>query len=169
MKKSVFLCGFMGCGKSSCGKALSEKLKVGFIDTDEVIEATKNISVSEIFRIHGEEYFRELEKITVSLLCGIVKFGVISLGGGTLTVPNNAETIKSHGLLVFIDTDFTVCYERIKNDSTRPLAAETPRNNLESLYNKRKEVYTSHADFVVNGNSDIDTVVRSIITIHDNL
>ena len=59
--KNIYLCGFMGCGKTSVAKIISKKLKLKLIDTDIEIQKAKNMNIFEIFQKHGELYFRNLE------------------------------------------------------------------------------------------------------------
>jgi shikimate kinase len=61
-QRNIVLIGYMGSGKSSVGKCLASKLNYEFFDTDTYIEHNLNISISEIFRVYGENYFRILEK-----------------------------------------------------------------------------------------------------------
>ena len=80
-KKNLVLVGMMGSGKSSIGKLLSKKIGLEFIDIDKLIEEEENKSISDIFKINGEKYFRDLEeKISIKKLKSENK--VISLGGG---------------------------------------------------------------------------------------
>ena len=66
LNKNLVLVGMMGSGKSSIGKILSKKLEFEFIDTDNKIEEIEKKTISEIFKINGEKYFRNTEE-TVSL------------------------------------------------------------------------------------------------------
>ena len=60
--KNIVLVGLMGAGKSTVGKALSEKLSFEFLDTDEIITQEQNLAITDIFSQFGENYFRQLEK-----------------------------------------------------------------------------------------------------------
>ena len=81
--QQILLCGFMGCGKTSVGQALSFQLRWEFLDTDAMIERRQGISIPEIFAAQGEEAFRKMEEETAQLL-GKRKNAVISTGGGFL-------------------------------------------------------------------------------------
>ena len=61
MSRNIVLCGFMGSGKTTIGKMLAQHLLYTFVDTDDVIEATTGMTVPQIFEIHGEEHYRDLE------------------------------------------------------------------------------------------------------------
>ena len=58
---TVFLCGFMGCGKSTVGRILANLLGINFVDMDKYIEDKENMTIAEIFEQKGEQYFRMLE------------------------------------------------------------------------------------------------------------
>ena len=64
MKKNLVLTGMMGVGKTTIGKKLSRKLKMRFIDIDQIIEKNEKKTIKEIFEIKGENYFRKIEKNT---------------------------------------------------------------------------------------------------------
>ena len=159
--KPIFLCGFMGCGKSTVGKRLACALKCSFIDMDDYIEKQEGRSISEIFETEGEEYFRNLETETIKKL-GNEK-GVIATGGGALLREENGSAAKKFGIPVFIDTKFSVCYNRIKGDKKRPLAYNSKREELKKLYDKRKRLYIKNSVITVNGGVPVYTVVKSII------
>jgi shikimate kinase len=168
-KKKIFLCGFMGCGKSTCGKAASGVLGVAFTDLDEQVEMSANKPIAEVFEQDGEAFFRKIEAITLTMVCGIDSANhIVALGGGAITNDINTELINECGVIVFIDTDFDICYERIKNDSSRPLTAKS-REELQELYDNRKKIYMKNAHRTIDGNNDIDTIVKEIVKIHADL
>ena len=80
--RPIYLCGFMGCGKSTVGRRLASSLKCSFTDMDSYIEKEEGRSIREIFETDGEEYFRNLETETIKKLGN--KKGVIATGGGAL-------------------------------------------------------------------------------------
>ena len=84
---TIFLCGFMGCGKTTVGKVLSQMLRIPLIDTDEAIVESEGMSIPEIFEEKGEPYFRKVEAETVRSLCS--KTAVAACGGGAML---NADT-----------------------------------------------------------------------------
>ena len=159
--KPIFLCGFMGCGKSTVGKRLACALKCSFIDMDDYIEKQEGRSISEIFEAEGEEYFRNLETETIKKL-GNEK-GVIATGGGALLREENGRAAKKFGIPVFIDTKFSVCYNRIKGDKNRPLAYNSKREDLKRLFDKRKRLYIRNSVITVSGGVPVYTVVKNII------
>ena len=91
--KNIFLIGFMGCGKSTMARLLSEKMGAKLIEMDETIEKEAGMSINQIFEIYGEAYFRDLES---QLIVRIAEEGnaVVSCGGGAILRPENVAHIK---------------------------------------------------------------------------
>lgn len=145
---TVFLCGFMGCGKTTAGKIAAKMLGYSYADTDEMIVEAEKRSVPEIFAESGEMYFRRIEADTVKSMCG--KNTVVACGGGALLNDTTAEAAKKDGMVIFLDVPFEVCYERIKNDKNRPLAASANKQELLERFNKRYEIYIKNSDVKIN-------------------
>lgn len=150
MSASVYLCGFMGCGKSHIGRMLSEQLGRELVDLDRVIVEREGMSIPEIFDKFGEPHFRTLEAQYIRELSGGY---IVATGGGALINDNTAEFARQSGLSVYINTAFEVCYERIKTDRNRPLVVNNTPEQLRELYNKRSEIYRRNSMAMVNGNA----------------
>lgn len=139
-KKNVALCGFMGSGKTAIGRELSAILGFDFTDMDEQIEKEAGMRIPEIFSRYGEAFFRILEKKACAGLAA--KSGcVISTGGGAVADAHNMEMIKNSAAVVFIDTPFEVCLERIERNTNRPMASTRTDEELRALYDSRRESY----------------------------
>lgn len=165
--KPIFLCGFMGCGKSTVGRKLASMLNCDFVDMDNYIEEIEGRSISEIFASDGEKYFRDLETETIKKFKN--KGGVIATGGGALLREENGLAAKQSGIPVFIDTNFSVCYNRIKGDKKRPIAYNSTREELKELFDKRKGLYKKNSIIAVNGNVPVSVVAKEIIDAINNL
>ena len=141
---TVFLCGFMGCGKSTAGKLAAKKLGCGFTDTDDLIVRTLEMTIPEIFEKKGEPFFRQTEAEIVKSLCG--KTAVAACGGGAMLNPDTAKAAKDAGAeVIFLDVPFETCYDRIKDDTNRPIVVNSTKEQLEELYNNRKGIYLKHS------------------------
>lgn len=141
---TIFLCGFMGCGKSTIGKLTAKKLGCGFCDTDDLIVRTLDMTIPEIFAKKGEPFFRKTEAEIVKSLCG--KTTVAACGGGAMLNPDTAKAAKESGsAVIFLDVPFEMCYERIKNDKNRPIVVNSTKEELEKLYNDRRNIYISNS------------------------
>ncbi|MBR6102226.1 MAG: shikimate kinase [Ruminococcus sp.] len=147
--KTIFLCGFMGCGKSTVGKLYASKSGRIFVDMDSYIEDYEHKTIAEIFRDKGEAHFRKLERDAVERLSS--SGYVVATGGGAMVDPRNAAAAKKGGTVIFIDTPFEACYSRIKGDKRRPLAANSSREELLDRFEARKGAYLAAADRTVDG------------------
>lgn len=145
---TIFLCGFMGCGKTTTGKILAKKLGCGYVDTDELIVKNEEMSIPDIFAQKGEPYFRQIEAETVKSLCG--KKSVVSCGGGAMLNPVTAKFASENGAVVFLDVPFDTCYERIKDDANRPIAASSTKQELLDRFNQRHEIYLANSSVRIN-------------------
>lgn len=140
---TVFLCGFMGCGKTTAGRLAAKKLGCSFCDTDDLIVEDQQMSIPEIFEQKGEPYFRETEARIVKSVCG--KKTVAACGGGAMLNPDTAKAAAEAGEIIFLDVDFETCYERICGDKNRPIAASSTKEELLERFNQRREVYLKHS------------------------
>ncbi len=159
---TVFLCGFMGCGKSALGKALSRILRLPLADTDEAIVQQEGMSIPDIFEKKGESYFRQTEAQVVQSFCS--KSAVVACGGGAMINPLTAKAAREAGAyIVLIDQSFETCYSRIKNDKNRPLVQKNTKEQLKSLFDARSEAYRNHSTHaVIPGNTPEETAKKVI-------
>ncbi len=159
---TIFLCGFMGCGKSAMGKALSHILRLPLIDTDEAIVQQEGMSIPEIFEKHGEPYFRKVEAEIVQKLCE--KNAVVACGGGAMLNTDTASAARRAGAhIAFIDQSFDVCYDRIKNDKNRPLVQKNTKEQLHEIFRSRALVYKAHSTVTVEPGDSPGATARRLI------
>jgi len=159
---TIFLCGFMGCGKSTIGEKLAKKLNCDFIDMDDYIEQQAGMKIPEIFEKFGEPHFRDLETQAVRDLAQ--RSGVISCGGGAMLRDVNAEIARAHGYVVLLDVPFRTCYFRIA-DSDRPIVRNNTRQQLEELYNKRYVIYKQHCTHTADASHSPSDGVSEILNV----
>ena len=158
--KPVFLCGFMGCGKSTAGKLLAKKLECGFTDMDDYIIEKQGMSIPQMFAEKGEEFFRTAETEAVKELASAN--GVIACGGGAMLKKINSEIANENGVVVYIDIDFESCYERIKDCTNRPIVANNTKEQLKAIYDGRVPVYKEHSALSVDGNGTPQEIAEKI-------
>ncbi|MDE6087806.1 MAG: shikimate kinase [Oscillospiraceae bacterium] len=158
---TIFLCGFMGCGKSTIGFRLARKLNLNFVDMDSYIEQQTGMKIPEIFEKQGESHFRDLETQAVRELSG--RDGVIACGGGAMLREINAEIARKSGFVVLLDVPFRTCYFRIA-DSDRPIVKRSTRQQLNQLYDERYNIYETHCTHKVDASRSVNAAVWNIIT-----
>ena len=115
----IVLIGMSGSGKSTFGRFIASLMEVPFIDTDEEI-CKKYGDISAIFSSAGEKTFREFEEHE-ALLAAQNENCVIATGGGMVLNQNAMKALKKGGLVVYLYCDADFLFERLKNDSSRPL------------------------------------------------
>ena len=149
MKKNLVLTGMMGVGKSTLGKTLSERLNMKFIDINNLIEKRESMSISDIFDIKGEKYFREIEK-KVTLKSIYTANNIIALGGGAFMNTAIRNLVLKNCTCFWLDLDLNVLSKRLIKSNKRPLLKkENLEIDLKKIYNKRKLVYKL-AHFKIN-------------------
>ena len=139
----IFLVGPMGSGKSKIGKLLSSKLNLNLFDIDREIEAKFEKTIVDIFAMEGEESFRKKE---ISFLSEInqIEDAVVSTGGGIIEASVNRDLLKKEKYVVFLNASVESQFQATKDKTKRPLLNnENPRQVLESLYERRLDLYKS--------------------------
>lgn len=140
----------MGCGKSTIGKRLAKRLHCDFVDTDALIEEKQQITISNIFATQGEEAFRNMETEALKELLTADTRRVISVGGGLPLREENRELLKELGEVIYLQAQPDTIYERLKDDTTRPLLqTENPRARIEEMLLQREERYLAAAGNII--------------------
>lgn len=158
---TIFLCGFMGCGKTTVGEILAKKLGLPLIDTDAYIVEQAGKSIPDIFAQDGEPYFRKLEAEAVRTLC--TRNAVISCGGGAMLNPDSAAYARKNGAVVLLDESFDTCYGRIQGDTNRPIVQRSTKEELHQLFDQRAGVYRAHASHAVPGGVSPEEMAERIL------
>lgn len=161
---NIVLIGFMGTGKSTVSEYLSSRFAMRTVEMDQVIAEREKMSIPEIFAVHGEEYFRDLE---TGLLVEMQshKNTVISCGGGAALREKNVVQMKKNGKVVLLTASPETVYERVKNSKGRPVL--DGRKNVKGileLMEQRRDRYEAAADIVVNtDNKTVPQVCEELV------
>lgn len=144
----VILIGFMGSGKTTIGQLLARTLATNHIDLDEFIMQKAQQSITEIFATKGETYFRQLEQLYLKQTLKLP--GVLSTGGGTpIIAPNAALLARSKIPIVWLSTSIQTTFQRIQNDTSRPLVNDLDTTALIKLQKKRNPLYQALANIII--------------------
>lgn len=161
----IFLVGYMGAGKTTVGKKLAAIRGYSFIDLDQQIEKKTGLSVSAIFKDHGEEYFRLKEQEALYALKENENM-VVATGGGCAAYSDNMEWMKKYGATIYLQCKPGILFHRLAPEKNkRPLLAQLEDVDimefiLESL-KKRLPSYVK-AEFIINGDDDPDVLAKKI-------
>ena len=151
--ENIVLIGMPGCGKTTVGKALADKLGRQFFDADAEIAKKANMSIPEIFAKEGEEGFRSREIKVLSEL-GKQSGLVIATGGGCVTFSINHSFLHQIGRIFWLKRDIS----QLPTDG-RPLSQNC---NLEEMYRIRKPLYEKFADVIIE-NETVEKTVQQIM------
>lgn len=145
----ITLIGFMGCGKSSTGKRLSDMLAVPFIDLDEFIVQQSGKTIEQLFD-KGESHFREVEAECLKLAISKHHNLVLALGGGAIMTPSNAERIKASATCVYLKANLDTLESHLTQSYKRPLLnGYKLRDRISELMAKREATYEKAADITI--------------------
>ena len=128
----------MGAGKTSVGRELAVLLDWGFSDLDELIETRAGAPVARLFARHGEEWFREQERLVAEGLTSSTRL-VIAAGGGAWVQPQTRALLAHDAVSVWLRCPLEVMMRRIGSGGTRPLA--TNRAKMAVLLQSREPAY----------------------------
>ncbi|WNR46526.1 shikimate kinase [Paenibacillus roseipurpureus] len=159
---NLVLVGFMGTGKSTVGKRLAERLEWKFRDSDAVLENDAKTSISELFRMKGEDYFRALETKTIArIMTG--RHQVVATGGGAVLAEANRTSMMDNGLVIALQATAQTIIERVKKDTNRPLLQGNLEERVHTLIEQRKTAYDfAHIKIDTTSMSE-DEIVESIL------
>lgn len=162
--QNLVLIGFMGSGKTSVGLKLSYRLRMAVEDTDKLIERREGRSISEIFASDGEAYFRQRETELLKELADKSRGKIYSVGGGTPVRPENRGLLKQMGTVIYLRVRPETVFERLKNDTTRPLLqCDDPLKRITELLEQRREAYEECADVIIDVDGvDIECILKKI-------
>ena len=160
-KKNIVLIGMPGCGKSTIGIALRDRLNREFIDSDAEIVKRAGREIPQIFSEYGEEYFRKLESEVIfdlSKRTGII----IATGGGAVINNKNVEELKKNGELIWLNRPI----EGIVPTDDRPLSND--RDKLIKLFAVREPIYRAAADREIDACDSIEGIVERIGSMYEH-
>lgn len=151
MKRSVFLIGYMGVGKTTLGKKLAQRLQVDFVDTDVLIENQVGMTIAEYFSLHGEEKFRQVER---EILLQLEENGnVVATGGGLPCFHDNMKIMNTKGTTIYLQRPPKELFQRLKNAKTkRPIIAGLSDEELLKFISNQleeREQYYNQAHFIM--------------------
>lgn len=113
-----YLIGYRGCGKSTVGRGLAQRLALTAVDTDDLIEAASGLSIREIFAAEGESGFRDREAAVIAEVAARKVPMVVALGGGAILRPANRDLLSTSGQCIWLQASAEQLYFRICGDAT---------------------------------------------------
>ena len=166
-KKNLVLIGMMSSGKSTIGELLAKKLNFKFFDIDKIIENETKMKITEIFKIKGENFFRNLEEKTTIKLLNFSDV-VISLGGGGFVNETIRKETNTKSKTFWLDWNLDTLISRIRKRNNRPVALALNNNELKNLIIKRSKYY-SKAKYKINCQKlTRPEIIKKILNLYEN-
>jgi len=165
-KPIVALVGLRGGGKSSIGKSLAKHLNVPFLELDHLIEKQANLSLAELFSLHGESYYKRLAYDILLKLLAPNKQMVIATGGSVVTDPETWQLLKRRTHTVWLKATPEDYWKRVLGQGdTRPMANRTSAMaELRSILTLRAPLYAEAAETIDTSSVRVAEAVRMIST-----
>ncbi|MGQ0442840.1 MAG: shikimate kinase AroK [Methylophilaceae bacterium] len=160
---NIFFIGLMGAGKTTIGKQLAKQLGRTFYDSDTEIEKRTGVKIPVIFELEGEAGFRKREMAVIHELTQLNRI-VLATGGGVVIAPENRESLKNKGTVIYLRATANDLWHRMRHDKQRPLLQNVDiRAKLEQLYAERHPLYTETAHIIVDtGHQPAAMVINQI-------
>ena len=147
-RRSVFLIGMMGAGKSTVGRLLAQHLNFDFIDADRELESRSGAPIPTIFDVEGEAGFRRREVALLQELSQRPEI-VLATGGGAVLNEEMAQALRQRGLVIYLRATADEIFRRTRNDRSRPLLqTPNPRAVIDKLVAEREPLYEKAAHLV---------------------
>ena len=172
--KNIILIGMKACGKSTVGKLLAQKLRLEFVELDQEVEKAhlmdkkEKLTFRKIFKKHGADYFRALEKKVLKTIVEKDKEKqiILACGGGTPLDPENQMLLKRLGKVIFLNAKEDVLLPRILMHGVPAFFPylNDPKKSLSELMEKRRPIYEKAADQIISFTSESpEELVEEII------
>jgi len=159
---NLVLVGFMGTGKTEVSKEFAERTGMRYLSIDKMIEEREGMSISDIFKEKGEEYFREVEKSIikeVSSMEGVV----IDAGGGVVLDDENMENLNNSGVVICLKARPEVILDRVDNKTDRPLLnVKDKLAKINEILDSRRIYYDKIEKSIDTSDLTIDEVVEQV-------
>ncbi len=160
----VALLGVRGAGKSSVGAALAKRLGARFVEVDQRIEQAAGLKLGEIFELHGEAYYRRVEREVLSQLLGGDAPLVLATGGSIVNDPVNYGLLRERARTVWLRARAEDHWERVVAQGDQRPMAKNPHAfaELRALLSAREGLYATAQHVVDTGGRTIAEVVEAV-------
>ena len=163
-RHGIALLGLRGAGKSTVGAALGRRLGWPFLEIDEAVEKTLGMTLSEIFELHGQDYYRRAERDVLGKVLSDTEPKVLATGGGVVTEAESFALLKRRAHTVWLRARPEDHWERVvAQGDTRPMEGnERAFSHLCAILSEREKLY-QQADVTVETSSrDVEGICDEV-------
>lgn len=160
----IALLGVRGAGKTAVGEALARKLGVAFVELDQQIEEAAGLPLGEVFAVHGEAYYRRIEREVLTRLLAAPAPMVLATGGSIVNDPTNYALLRSRCRTIWLRARAEDHWNRVIAQGDQRPMAENPHAfaELRALMTAREKLY-ARADHTIDTSARRVTQVVSEI------
>lgn len=169
---NLVLIGYRAAGKTTVGRRLSAFLRKTFVDSDEMIEKHQEMTIKDIVRCHGWDYFRTIEREVISEISNDDNL-IIAAGGGVAIDSGNVNVLKKNGLIIWLKADVEILLERMARDirsaTGRPsLTGKGTLKEFKEVLIQREPLYEKASEVHVDTSLlDVEGVVHQVLSIFE--
>jgi len=169
---NIVLIGYRGAGKTTVGRRLAARLKMTFVDTDDLIEERQGAPISAIVKSHGWGHFRKLERSTIEDISKGDHL-IIAPGGGAVLDTDNVSVLRKNGVIIWLKADKQTLLKRMNQDpgtnTRRPtLTGKGTSEELKEVMSLREPIYERVSEIQIDTSTlDVETVVERVLAILD--
>jgi shikimate kinase len=167
---NLILIGYRGSGKSAVGRRLAARLKMRFVDIDDLIEERQGVPISDIVKSHGWGHFRKLERSTIEEISKADHL-IIAPGGGAVLDTDNVKALIENGFIIWLKADRETLLKRMNQDpgtnSRRPtLTGKGTSEELKEVMSLREPIYERASEIQIDTSElAVEAVVENILTV----
>jgi XRE family aerobic/anaerobic benzoate catabolism transcriptional regulator len=161
----IALLGLRGAGKTTVGRRLARRLRVPFVELDRRIERAAGLTLAEIFSLHGEEYYRRLERQVLETILAAERPVVLATGGGLVTSPETYARLRRRALTIWLRAEPEDHWNRVLQQGDRRPMADNPEAmaELRRLLEEREPLYAEATHTVDTSGLGLEGAVRRVL------
>ena len=160
----IALLGIRGAGKTTIGRRLARRRRVPFVELDRRVEEAADLSLGELFTLHGEDYYRRLEREVLQDVLGEGRPMVLATGGGLVASADTFALLRRSAMTIWLRATPEDHWNRVVRQGDRRPMADHPQAmaDLRALLSRREPLYALADHTVDTSAASVDEVVKEI-------